>query len=82
MITEFINEILEQKAKYEILEDWEWFYAEIPWFTWVWAQASDLENCRKELKEILEEWLILKLRKKQYLPTTINYDLNKVLCEN
>lgn len=55
MLTEFINSAM-QKAKYEILEDWEWYYGEIPWFEWVWANAFDLETCRLELQEVLEEW--------------------------
>lgn len=63
MIIEYINEII-SKVKFEILEWWEGFYAEIPWCPWVWAQSENLENCRNELEEVLEEWVALKINKK------------------
>lgn len=80
MIIQYINEIM-KNAKYEILEWWEWFYGEIIWCPWVWAQANDLEACRKELQEVLEEWILLKVRKQKFVPKTSNYDLNQLLCE-
>ncbi len=80
MITEYIYEIM-QNASYEILEDWEWYYWEIKLCPWVWAQADDLETCRKQLQEVLEEWILLKVRKKVFLPQTKNYDLSELLCE-
>ncbi|EKD30520.1 MAG: hypothetical protein ACD_78C00023G0003 [uncultured bacterium (gcode 4)] len=80
MITYYINEIM-KTAKYEILEGWEWFYGEIPLCGWVWAQADDLESCRKELQTVLEEWILLKVRKRNFIPKTANYDLNELLCE-
>lgn len=80
MLIEFIDSAM-QKAKYEILEWDEWFYWEIPWFPWVWANAESLELCRKELQEVLEEWLLLKVRKKLFIPTIKEYNLNELLCE-
>lgn len=29
----------------------------------VWANGKTLEACRAELKEVLEEWLVLKIRR-------------------
>lgn len=80
MLTEFID-LAMQRAKYELLEDNEWYYGEIPGFSGVWANAESLELCRKELKEVLEEWIILKLRKKMFIPKVEHYNLNDVLCE-
>jgi hypothetical protein len=80
MLTEFINASME-KARYELLEWWEWYYAEIPWFAWVWANSGTLEWCRKELQDILEEWILLKVRKKLFIPTVNKYNLNELLCE-
>jgi predicted RNase H-like HicB family nuclease len=60
MLTEFIHKNL-IKAKYELLEDGT-YYGEIPNLKGVWANAKKLEDCRKELQEVLEGWLILKLR--------------------
>lgn len=66
MILEYITKALE-KSSYKKLEDGTWF-AEIPDFEGVWANASNVEACRKELVEVLEEWLILKLRDKEPIP--------------
>jgi predicted RNase H-like HicB family nuclease len=66
MLTEYIQKALE-KAHYKVLEDGSWF-AEIPSFQGVWANASTVEECRYELMEVLEEWLILKIRDKDSIP--------------
>lgn len=34
----------------------------------VWANAKNLEDCREELREVLEEWLLLKVRAKERVP--------------
>jgi len=60
MLIEYIQGALEN-AEYKKLEDGTWF-AEIPGFEGVWANSKTVEECRKELMEVLEEWVILKLR--------------------
>ncbi len=60
MITTYINEAM-RRAKYNILED-NTFFGETPGLKGVWANAPTLEECRQELQEVLEEWLLLKLR--------------------
>jgi predicted RNase H-like HicB family nuclease len=67
MIIEYCQKALE-KAEYKKLEDDTWF-AEIPGFRGVWADGKSVEECRKELMTVLEEWLILKLRDKDPIPT-------------
>lgn len=81
MITQYIEAIM-KKARYEILEDDRSIYWSIPWFTWVWANAKTLEKCREELQEILEEWLLIKIRKMKFVPTVKQYDLNEILCHD
>ena len=66
MITEYISAAL-KKAEYKRLEDGSWF-AEIPGFDGVWANGETVEICRSELSEVLEEWLILKIRDNDPLP--------------
>jgi predicted RNase H-like HicB family nuclease len=51
-----------------VLEDGSWF-AEIPGFEGVWANGATVEECRQELQEVLEEWLILKIRDKDTIPS-------------
>jgi predicted RNase H-like HicB family nuclease len=66
MLTEYIQKALE-KAHYKFLEDGTWF-AEIPGFQGVWANATTVEECRHELTEVLEEWLVLKIRDRDPIP--------------
>jgi predicted RNase H-like HicB family nuclease len=66
MLTEYIQKALE-KALYKVLEDGTWF-AEIHGFQGVWANAATVEECRHELTEILEEWLVLKIRDRDPIP--------------
>jgi predicted RNase H-like HicB family nuclease len=67
MLTEYISAAL-RKALYKVLEDGSWF-AEIPGFEGVWANGATVEECRQELQEVLEEWLILKIRDKDVIPS-------------
>ena len=66
MLSEYIQKALE-KAQYKVLEDGTWF-AEIPSFQGVWANATTVEGCRNELMEVLEEWLVLKIRDRDPIP--------------
>jgi predicted RNase H-like HicB family nuclease len=66
MLFEYIQKALE-KAQYKILDDRTWF-AEIPGFEGVWANANTVEGCRNELQEVLEEWLVLKIRDRDPIP--------------
>ena len=66
MLFEYIQGTLEN-AQYKKLDDGTWF-AEIPGFKGVWANAKTVEDCRKELVEVLEEWLIIKLRDRDTIP--------------
>ena len=60
MLSEFIIKKL-KNARYKILGDGSYFGA-IPGLKGVWASANDLERCREELRDVLEDWLLLKVR--------------------
>ena len=66
MLSEYIQKALE-KARYKVLDDGTWF-AEISDFEGVWANAATVEECRHELVEVLEEWLVLKIRDRDAIP--------------
>ena len=70
MLTEYIKSAL-RKAKYEILEDDNSFYGEIPKFNGVYANAASLEECREELAEVLEEWILFRIHKNLPLPVVV-----------
>ena len=60
MLSEYIEKKL-KTAKYKILEDGSYF-GEIPGIKGVWASSKNLEDCRSELQEVLEDWLLLRVR--------------------
>lgn len=67
MLIEYIEEAL-NLAHYEIIEDEEPFYGEIPKLQGVWATGKTLEDCRRNLRESLEGWIIVSLNKNIELP--------------
>jgi len=67
MLTEYIEAVM-RKARYEILSDDNTFYGHIPGFDGVYSNAEDLETCRSELKEVLEEWIMLGISRHAPLP--------------
>lgn len=66
MIKEYMHAAVKY-ADYKKLEDGSW-YAEIKELPGVWANANTLEACRSELIEVLEEWLLLKIRDNDSIP--------------
>ena len=66
MLSEYIKKKL-KAAKYKTLKDGSYF-GEIPGLKGVWANAKNLRECKKELGEVLEDWMILKVRSKESIP--------------
>ena len=60
MLTAYISAAMD-RARYKIIDD-RTYFGEIPSLRGVWANAKTLEGCREELQEVLEDWLVLKLR--------------------
>lgn len=66
MLSEYIAKKL-RVAQYKLLEDGSYF-GEIKGLEGVWASAKNLEDCRQELQEVLEGWLLLKVRSQERVP--------------
>lgn len=66
MLSDFIEKKLKE-ARYRILGNGTYF-GEIPELKGVWANAKNLEDCRKELKSALEDWLLFKLKDGDSVP--------------
>lgn len=66
MLTEYVEKKL-KGARYKLLKNRS-FFGEIPGLRGVWANAKNLEDCRKELREVLEDWLLLKVRNHEKVP--------------
>ncbi|OGU42584.1 MAG: hypothetical protein A2X61_17145 [Ignavibacteria bacterium GWB2_35_12] len=75
MLTDFITAALKE-ARYETLPEDNSIYGEIPICQGVYANAMTFEECRQELIEVLEEWIIFRLRRNLDIPMINNIDLN------
>ena len=60
MLTQYISAAM-RKAKYEILSDDGTYYGSLGGFQGVWANAKTLEECREELREVLEAWICFRV---------------------
>jgi predicted RNase H-like HicB family nuclease len=77
MLTEYLRQAMRQ-ASYKQLDDATWF-GEIEGFEGVWANAESVETCREELQEVLEEWLVFKLKDGDAVPVVAGINLNTPL---
>lgn len=75
MLTAYINAAM-QKAHYEILPDNEGYLGKIEGLQGVWANACTLEGCREELREVLEEWILLGIKMGHTIPVIDGIDIN------
>jgi predicted RNase H-like HicB family nuclease len=62
MLLQYIQVALEG-AHYEIIEDEEPFYGEVPPLAGVWATGKTLEECRRNLAEAIEDWVLFSIAK-------------------
>ena len=74
MLTDYIAAAM-KRAKYELLDDGTYF-GKVPGFKGLWANAKSLKDCRKELQETLEGWLILGIENHSRLPVVDGINLN------
>jgi len=75
MLLEYIQAAL-RHARYEILPDDRSYYGDISECTGVYANASTLEDCREELREVLEEWVLFRVHRNLPLPVMDGLELS------
>ena len=75
MLTAYINAAM-RKAHYDLIEGGEGYIGKIPELQGVWANSDTLEACRDELREVLEEWIILGLKMNHHIPVIDGIELN------
>ncbi|MGO9601312.1 MAG: type II toxin-antitoxin system HicB family antitoxin [Isosphaeraceae bacterium] len=74
MLLEYLQAAL-RHATYEILPDDGSYYGAILECPGVYATAVTLENCREELREVLEEWVLLRVHRNLPVPAIDGIDL-------
>jgi predicted RNase H-like HicB family nuclease len=67
MLTEYIDEAL-KRARYELIEDEEPYYGEVEDLKGVWATGKTLEECRNNLKDVVEGWILISIKKGLPIP--------------
>jgi predicted RNase H-like HicB family nuclease len=67
VLLQYIQTALEC-AHYEIIQDEEPFYGEVPPLAGVWATGKTLEECRRNLAEAIEDWVLFSIAKGLPIP--------------
>lgn len=67
MLVEYVEAAM-ARAHYELIEDSSPYYGEIPECRGVWATGRSLKECRSHLREVLQGWMLLRVRKGLALP--------------
>jgi predicted RNase H-like HicB family nuclease len=81
MLTEYIRAAM-RHAHYEFLENDKEFYGNIELLPGVWATGGTLEACRDELKEVLQDWLMIGLRRNISFPEIDGISLAPQTAQN
>jgi predicted RNase H-like HicB family nuclease len=56
-------------AHYELIQDEEPYYGEIPGLQGIWAAGRSLEDCRRNLRAALEDWVFFSIFRGADLPS-------------
>ncbi len=67
MLVEYIQAALES-AHYEMIEDDEPFYGQVPQLAGVWATGKTLEECRRNLASAIEDWVLFSVAQRMDVP--------------
>lgn len=67
MLTQYIQRALDH-AHYEMIQDAEPYYGEVPELKGVWATGSTLEECRRRLADAIEDWLLFSIANRLPIP--------------
>ncbi len=75
MLKRYVQAAL-RHARYEILPDDSSYYGEIPMCNGVYANTKTLEECREQLEEVLDEWILFRVYKNLPLPVIDGIELS------
>lgn len=67
MLTEYIEAAM-SKAKYVLIDDEEPYYGEVPELEGVWATGKTLEESRGNLVEVIDGWIVVRLKRGLPIP--------------
>jgi len=67
MIKEYLEAALE-RAEYELIDDEEPYYGEVTELEGVWATGRTLEECHRNLVEVIDGWILIRLKRGLPIP--------------
>lgn len=67
MIQTYIDAAM-RLARYELIQDDEPYYGEVPELPGVWATGRTLEECRQNLLEVVDGWLLFRIARGMAIP--------------
>jgi predicted RNase H-like HicB family nuclease len=74
MLLEYVQAAL-RHPKYEILRDDHSYYGAISECSGAYANAATLEECREQLREVVEEWVLFRVHRNLALPVIDGIEL-------
>lgn len=77
MLASYLDQAM-KIATYEIIEDEGTYWDEIPGLQGLGARHQTLEGCRRELREVLSDWVALRLRLGLTVRGIAEIDLNNI----
>jgi len=77
VLTEYIEEAL-RRAHYDIMDEEDSYYGEVSELKGVWASGRTLEECRKNLKEVIEGWILFRTKKGMSMPKLGEYGIREI----
>jgi len=61
-----------------MIDDEEPYYGEVPELEGVWASGGTLEECRSNLAEVIDGWIVLRLKKGLPIPPLGKYRIREL----
>jgi predicted RNase H-like HicB family nuclease len=80
MLNRFIQAAI-RDARYEWMDEDKAYFATVDGLAGVWATAPTVEECRQELIENLEEWILFNLTHRVEIPPKGGVNLNLSTAE-
>ncbi len=77
MLTEYVDVAME-KARYEIIDDDDPYYGEIIDLKGVWSSGKTLEECRRNLKEVVESWILVSIKQSLPIPSLDGVEIKEL----
>ncbi len=77
MLVEYIEESL-KRAHYELIDDEEPYYGEIRELKGVWASGKTLEQCRENLRDVVEGWILVSIKRGVPIPKLGTIEIKEI----